>query len=115
MAKKNKIPQKLKVWLDARKKYHLTDAQVQMARELGMNPKKFGGLANHKQERWKAPLPEFIEDIYLKRFGRSAPERVRSIEQLVKERARKKEERKIGPPEKTHTDRIEDEPSGVPF
>ena len=115
MAKKNKLPQKLKIWLDARKKYHLTDAQIQMARELGMNPKKFGSLANHKQERWKAPLPEFIEEIYLKRFGRSFPEKVRSIEQLVKERAKKKEERKMGPQERTHTDQVEDEPSEIPF
>jgi len=30
-----------------------------MARELGMNPKKFGGLANHDQESWKSPLPQF--------------------------------------------------------
>ena len=40
MAKKNKIPEKFKVWIDARKKYHLSHAQIQMARELGMNPKK---------------------------------------------------------------------------
>jgi hypothetical protein len=39
-----------------------------MALELGMNPKKFGSLANHKQEPWKAPLPVFIESIYFKRF-----------------------------------------------
>ncbi len=50
-----------------------------MARELGINPKKFGGLANHKQERWKAPLPDFIEDIYFKRFKREKPEVVKSL------------------------------------
>jgi len=50
-----------------------------MARELGMNPKKFGGLVNHKQERWKAPLPYFIEDIYFKRFKREKPEIVKSL------------------------------------
>ncbi len=46
---------------------------IQMAKELGMNPKKFASLANHKQERWKAPLPEFIEDLYYKRFKKSTP------------------------------------------
>ncbi len=40
-----------------------------MARELGMNPKKLGGLSNHRQEPWKMPLPQFIEDLYEKRFG----------------------------------------------
>jgi hypothetical protein len=32
-----------------------------MARELGLNPDKFGKLANHKQESWKLPLPQYIE------------------------------------------------------
>ena len=36
-----------------------------MARELGLNPKKFGGLANHRQEPWKLPLPEFILEALL--------------------------------------------------
>ena len=60
MAKK-RIPEKLQIWIDARKRYHLSHAQVQMARELGLNPKKFGGLANQRQEPWKMPLPQFIE------------------------------------------------------
>ncbi|MCG8607584.1 hypothetical protein MJD09_21695 [bacterium] len=90
MAKKQKIPQKLQVWIEARRKYRLSDAQIQMARELGMNPKKFGSLANHKQEPWKTPLPEFIEALYLKRFGRALPENVRSIEWMVKERAKER-------------------------
>ncbi len=41
-----------------------------MARELGMNPKKLSGLANHRQEPWKRPLSEFIEALYERRFGK---------------------------------------------
>lgn len=59
---------KFQIWIEAKKKYRLSDVQIQMARELGMNPKKFGSLANRKQEPWKAPLPEFIEELYFKRF-----------------------------------------------
>lgn len=81
MAKKKKIPVKLQIWIDARGKYRLSHAQVQMARELGLNPKKFGGLANHRQEPWKTPLPQFIEELYFKRFGKTAPDRVLSIEE----------------------------------
>lgn len=44
-----------------------------MARELGLNPGKLGKLSNHRQEPWKAPLPQFIEHLYLKRFGREQP------------------------------------------
>jgi len=95
MVKKVAIPQKYQVWIDARKRYRLTDAQVQMARDLGLNPNKFGKLANEKQEPWKKPLPEFIEEIYFKRFGRSMPEVVRSIEEMVQEQREKKAERKI--------------------
>ena len=94
MAKKNFFPKKLKPWLEARKKYKLSHAQIQMARELGMNPKKFGSLANHKQEPWKLPLPQFIEKIYFKHFKKRAPENVRSIEQIVKDKAKKNIERK---------------------
>ena len=62
---------KNKKWIDAKKRFRLSDTHIQMVRELGMNPKKFGSLANHKQEPWKVPLPDFIEDIYSKRFKKS--------------------------------------------
>ncbi len=84
MAKKHKIPDKYQIWINARKKYKLSHAHIQMARELGMNPKKLGKKANHKQQPWKAPLPVFIEDLYFKRFGKKHPDTVKSIEQLVK-------------------------------
>ena len=84
------IPQKWQPWLTARTRYRLSHAQIQMARELGMNPKKLGGLANHRQEPWKVPLPQFIEECYRKRFGRSQPLDTRSIEERVAAQAAKK-------------------------
>ncbi len=65
-----------------------------MARELGLNPDKLGKIDNHNQEPWKAPLKEFIEDIYFKHFKKSEPENVRSIEQIITAEKKKKEERK---------------------
>jgi hypothetical protein len=94
MATKSKIPDKLQIWIDARKRFHLSHAQIQMARELGMNPKKFGSLANHKQEPWKAPLPIFIQECYFKQFKKNAPDRVLPIEDLIKLKAKKKEEKR---------------------
>ncbi|HEY1918735.1 MAG TPA: hypothetical protein VGH27_24445 [Streptosporangiaceae bacterium] len=61
-------------WVEARKRYRLSHVQVQMARELGLNPRKLGKIANHGQEPWKSPLPQFIEHLYLKRFGRERPQ-----------------------------------------
>jgi hypothetical protein len=65
--------EKNKKWIEAKKKFRLSNMHIQMARELGMNPKKFGGFANHKQEPWKAPLPVFIEELYSKRFKKEKP------------------------------------------
>jgi hypothetical protein len=90
MAKKKKLPKKYQVWIDARKRFRLSDAHIQMARELGMNPKKFGKIANHKQEPWKAPLPVFIERLYFKRFGKTRPDQVKTIEKLFKAEEKKK-------------------------
>src|SRR5262249_39822649 len=68
---------------------------IQMARELGMNPRKFGKLANHHQQPWKAPLPIFIEDIYFKRFGKYKPDVVLTIKEVTAARRAKKEAKKL--------------------
>lgn len=59
---------KQKAWIDAKKKYRLSETTVQMARELGLNPSKLGKIAGHKQEPWKEPLPNFIRTLYEKKF-----------------------------------------------
>ena len=87
-------PHNLQDWIEARKRFHLSHAHVQMARELGMNPKKLGKLDNHEQERWKAPLPEFIEHLYVKRFGRERPEVVMSVEERARAEEAKRAARK---------------------
>ena len=89
------IPSRLKPWIDARQRFHLSHACVQMARELGLNPKEFGKLANHRQETWKRPLPDFIAELYLKRFGKTAPDPVRTIEQMAAGASAKKEAKKL--------------------
>jgi len=110
----NKLPPKFQEWVDARSKFHLSHAQIQMARELGLNPKKLGSLANHDQERWKTPLPEFIEDLFLKRFGKECPDEVLSIEELLKSRRNKTTKR--GPRDQVEIpDFDSDEDAKCPF
>jgi len=70
LAKKKKPNAKAQAWIVAQKRHRLSHAQVQMARELGMNPRKLGKLDNHDQEPWKMPLGLYIEHLYLKRFGK---------------------------------------------
>ena len=103
MARK-KPNQMLQAWLDARKRHRLSHSQVQMARELGMNPRKLGKLDNRDQEPWKMALGAYIESLYLQRFGKERPDLVLSIEEKMKrdeaKRVRRKarrEARKEGP------------------
>ncbi len=91
---KRQLPPDLQRWVEARKRFRLSHAQVQMARELGMNPKKLGGLANADQEPWKLPLPQFIEKLYTRRFGKARPDRVVSLEDRAQEIAAKKARRR---------------------
>jgi hypothetical protein len=83
MAKKNRIPHKFQPWINARKKYLLSHAQIQMARELGFSPKRFGSMSRTKDQPWKLPLAEFIESQYEKRFGKTQPDEVLTIEQIA--------------------------------
>lgn len=86
--------ERMQAWIDARKRHGLSHAEVQMARELGMNPKKLGKLDNHEQEPWKASLHQFIQHLYFKRFGKERPDIVQTIEEQVLRDAKKKELRR---------------------
>ena len=91
---RRRIPDKLHVWIDARKGHGLSHAQIQMARELGMNPKKLGKLDNADQEPWKLPLATFIENLYWKRFRKDRPDVVLPIEERARLDEQKKEARR---------------------
>jgi hypothetical protein len=67
--RKRALPPKRQAWADARRRHRLSQAHVQMARELRMNPTKLGKLDNHCHEPWKVPLPQYIERLHVKRFG----------------------------------------------
>ena len=85
-----RTPTGLQLWIDARKRHRLSHEQVQMACELGLNPKKLGKLDNHRQELWKLPLPAFIEQLYRKRFGKDRPNEVLSLEDRAQLHEQKK-------------------------
>ena len=65
-----------------------------MAKELGLNPKKFGSLADTRESRWKAPLAEFISHCYYKAHNRHSPEAVRTLEQVVRDTEDRKARRR---------------------
>ncbi len=86
--------QGMQEWIAARKRHH-SHAQLQMARELGMNPNRLGGLDNRARDPWKMPLPRFIEHLYEKRFGRVLGGEVPSVEVRLGAIARTKEARRL--------------------
>lgn len=78
-------------WMVAQIRHHLSDMQVQMARELGFKPDSLRKIDNHKQEPWKTPLPQHIENLYEKRFKREKPGIVKSLKQQLQDDAEKRE------------------------
>lgn len=89
-SKKKKLGPKDQEWVEARKRHKLSNAHIQMARELGMAPGSLRKLDNHKEASWKLPLPQYLDELYEKRFGRTRPLEVLSVEQFAKRRAERK-------------------------
>lgn len=115
MAKKARIPHKFLPWIDARKKFRLSNAHIQMARELGLSPKRFAVYADVEGQPWKVPLPEFIEQQYLKQFGKERPDVILSIEEIAaahvaKRAARKTRNKETAVQESTDEDTVAGEP-----
>jgi hypothetical protein len=67
---------------------------VELVACAGMNPNKLGKLANHRQERCKLPLPDFIALIYIKRFGKM-PDVVKMVEEVAAAEMAKREARRL--------------------
>ena len=88
------IPPSLQPWFEARRRFNLSHTTVQMARELGLNPRNFGSLADTRASPWKAPLADFIAHCYYKAHKRHSPEVVRSLEQVLSDNEDKKARRR---------------------
>ncbi|GEM_PF-982041 len=62
-------------WQDAKRRCRLSDEEVSMAKELGLGPRSLIKNIPAKSQPWKAPVGEWIRDMYAKRFGnRREPE-----------------------------------------
>ena len=73
-----KLNNKEREWVEARQRYGLTHAQVQMARELELIPRSLAKLT-------EVPVPTYVQQLYLERFGRVEPEVVVTIENRAKQ------------------------------
>ncbi len=60
-------------WAHAKRVCRLSARHVEMAKKVGMNPKKLPGLVPSKSQPWKASVGLFIEECYVKRFPAERP------------------------------------------
>ncbi|WP_286766592.1 MULTISPECIES: hypothetical protein [Rhodopirellula] len=109
--KKARIPHKFLPWIAIRKQYSLTHAEVQMARELGLEPRRFPSYANIKDQPWKKPLKEFIAELYLKQTGKEQPETIYSMEELAAQHVARRLAKKQAKLERLAVEGPEDEAS----
>jgi hypothetical protein len=56
-------------WAEAKKSCRLNQADIQMAKELGMTPKSLLKNIPSPSQQWKAPVKEWIRDLYESKFG----------------------------------------------
>jgi len=63
---KNK--KKDELWKEAYRRCRLSVRHIQMAKELGLNPKILIKNIPSPRERWKLPVRAWIEEMYSKRF-----------------------------------------------
>jgi phage terminase small subunit len=57
------------MWVEAKKKCRLNAATIQMAKEMGLNPKSLIKNIPNKNQQWKEPVHVWIQDMYEDKFG----------------------------------------------
>lgn len=58
---------KQELWDEAKKKCRIGDEEIRMAKEMGLNPKSLIKNIPNKSKMWKAPVKDWIHDVYDKR------------------------------------------------
>jgi hypothetical protein len=64
-------------WAEAAKRCRLSPADVRMAKELGLQPKSLLKNLPSDRQPWKAPVAEWVRDLYDKRQQRAEQRRRR--------------------------------------
>ena len=54
-------------WDEAQRRCRLSDEAVRMAKELGIGPRSLIKNIPSPQQPWKAPVEEWVRDLYAKR------------------------------------------------
>jgi hypothetical protein len=57
-------------WKEAKKHCQLNEADIQMAKQLGMTPKSLMKNIPTPDQKWKAPVKWWVRDLYEEKFGK---------------------------------------------
>jgi hypothetical protein len=60
-------------WAEAKTRCRLSMVEVQMAKELGIAPKSLIKNIPNRSQAWKAPVKEWVRELYRKKFGDREP------------------------------------------
>ena len=74
-------------WEEAKKRCRLNAEEIRMAKELGLNPKSLIKNIPAKSEQWKAPVKQWIRDMYEERCRKTnaVSGRKKGYEKMIKE------------------------------
>lgn len=65
------------LWAEAKKRCRLGEEDIRMAKEMGLNPKSLIKNIPSKSEPWKAPVKDWIRDMYKKQQRKAEQKRKR--------------------------------------
>jgi hypothetical protein len=82
MAKKKKQPKNKRdrLWIEAKRRCRLNDNDIQIAKELGLNPRSLIKNIPSKTEQWKLPVKDWIHQMYQKRHVKSERKKARKVQ-----------------------------------
>ncbi|MBB6447633.1 hypothetical protein [Bacillus benzoevorans] len=81
-------------WAEAKKRCRLNEADIQMAKELGMTPKSLIKNIPAPNQQWKAPVKVWIRDLYEEKFDRVLTVKP-VLSEEIKRKTKKQEEQII--------------------
>lgn len=64
-------------WAKAKMKCRLNEETVNMAKEMGLNPRSLIKNIPNKSEQWKAPVSIWIQEMYQKRQEKALKKKAR--------------------------------------
>lgn len=77
MAKRKLNNKTDKLWAEVKRRCSLSAEDVRMAKDMGLNPRSLIKNIPNKSQPWKAPVREWIRNMYGKRLAKTTSKKAR--------------------------------------